>query len=167
MAGQFIDPPKISKQHAVPNRAAETNAFLLRLAQEAPQQPGPAPAPVGRGRENSIPGSSFATDDDIRAWCEAVRKDSRTAATERSMDADLLESVLKTIPDTTGSRQGSRARARRVSRWAKKIAAAEKAKQKYAATLYGTFVREYETELARVSAGRPKQPARRTFQFGR
>lgn len=159
--------PNMAKQHPTQNHAADTNDLIARLNAKSghaddSHQHGKRPTVVA----SSIPGSDFATDEDIRAWCETVRRTARTEATERAMDADVLESVLRTIPDSTGSRQGSRARARRVSRWAKKIAAADKAKQKYAATLYATFVREYETELAKVSAGRTK-PRPRTFQFGR
>lgn len=165
--GQRQGKPNMAKQPPKQNRAADTNDLIARLSAESGHtagghQNGHQPTAVASG----IPGSDFATDEDIRAWCEAVRRTARTEATERAMDADVLESVLRTIPDSTGSRQGSRARARRVSRWAKKIAAADKAKQKYAATLYATFVREYETELAKVSAGRTK-PRPRSFQFGR
>lgn len=151
------------------NTAAQTNAFLGSLPSD------PANAPTGgRGHDHgpsgnsSVPGADFMSDEDIRAFCEYIRKDSRNRATERAMDADHLEAVLRTIPDVHGSRSGSRARARRVSRWLKKIAAAEKAQQKYAAMLYGTFTREFETELKRLSPGRPKQQNRRApFQFGR
>lgn len=173
--GQRQGKPNMAKQTPPPNRAAQTNQILHQFAQAgghggtpagtAAQQPGHGTG-ANNGSGSGIPGSDFATDEDIRAWCEAVRRTARTEATERAMDADVLESVLRTIPDSTGSRQGSRARARRVSRWAKKIAAADKAKQRYAATLYATFVREYETELAKVSNARPKQRPR-SFQFGR
>lgn len=148
------------------NSAAATNAFLAGLPSD------PANTPTG-GHDHgssgsSVPGADFMSDEDIRAFCEYIRKDSRNQATERAMDADHLEAVLRTIPDVHGSRSGSRARARRVSRWLKKIAAADKAKQKYAAMLYGTFTREFETELKRLSPGRPKQQNRRApFQFGR
>ncbi|MFH9225924.1 plasmid transfer protein TraA [Streptomyces lydicus] len=126
---------------------------------------GSGAAPGGGARGGSVPGADFMSNDDIRAFCEYVRKDSRNRATERSMDADHLEAVLKTIPDAMGNRSGSRARARRVSRWLKKIAAAEKNIQKYAAMTYGTFEREYEAQLRTISKGRPKQNHRQPFNW--
>ncbi|MEW1754718.1 plasmid transfer protein TraA [Streptomyces angustmyceticus] len=140
----------------------------------------PAPSPKGgggrgddsgqgggaaAGGRRGVPGADFMSNDDIRAFCEYIRKDSRNRATERSMDADHLEAVLKTIPDSMGSRSGARARARRVSRWLKKIAAAEKNIQKYAAMTYGTFEREYEANLRSISPGRPKQQHRQPFNW--
>nr|WP_012840415.1 plasmid transfer protein TraA [Streptomyces sp. W9]ACX85530.1 pCQ3_29 [Streptomyces sp. W9] len=116
--------------------------------------------------KKGVPGSDFMSNEDIRAYCEHVRKEARNRATERAMDADHLEAVLRTIPDQAGSMSGSRARARRVSRQAKKIAAAEKAIQKYAALLYGTFEREYESDLRKVGKGRTQQNHRRPFSFG-
>ncbi|RPK56194.1 hypothetical protein EES43_24440 [Streptomyces sp. ADI96-02] len=111
-----------------------------------------------------VPGSDFMSNEDIRAFCEYLRKESRNRATERAMDADHLEAVLRTIPDAGGSLHGSRARARRVSRWLKKVAAAEKAIQKYSAMVYGTFEREYESDLRKVGKGRNQPP--RTSKFG-
>ncbi|WP_197048953.1 hypothetical protein, partial [Streptosporangium roseum] len=84
----------------------------------------------GRGAGGKVPGSDFMSNEDIRAFCEYLRKDSRNRATERAMNADHLEAVLRTIPDASGNLHGSRARARRVSRWLRKVAAAEKAIQK-------------------------------------
>ncbi|MCZ1013972.1 plasmid transfer protein TraA [Streptomyces noursei] len=122
-------------------------------------------ATTGGSRGGSVPGADFMSNDDIRAFCEHLRKDARNRATERAMDADHLEAVLRTIPDATGNRSGSRARARRVSRWLKKIAAGEKNIQKYAAMVYGTFEREFEAELRTISKGRPKQNQRQPFNW--
>lgn len=118
------------------------------------------------GHGGKVPGADFMSNDDIRAFCEYIRKESRNRATERAMDADHLEAVLRTIPDLTGSLGGSRARARRVSRWLKKIAAAEKNIQKYAASVYATFEREYDSELRKIGKGRTQQPrpAQRFFR---
>lgn len=110
------------------------------------------------GHGGKVPGADFMSNEEIRAFCEHLRKDARNRATERAMDADHLEAVLRTIPDLTGSLGGSRARARRVSRWLKKIAAAEKNIQKYAASVYATFEREYDSELRKIGKGRTKQP---------
>ncbi|MEU1088930.1 plasmid transfer protein TraA [Streptomyces sp. NPDC005892] len=118
---------------------------------------------AGPGTGGKIPGSDFMSNEDIRAFCEHLRKQSRNRATERAMDADHLEAVLRTIPDATGSLRGARGRARRVSRWMKKIAAAEKAVQRYSAMAYGTFEREFESDLRKVGKGRTQPPAASRF----
>ena len=115
------------------------------------------------GTGGKIPGSDFMSNEDIRAFCEHLRKESRNRATERAMDADHLEAVLRAIPDLSGSLGGSRARARRVTRWLKKVAAAEKAIQKYSASVYATFEREYESELRKIGKGRTQPRANRPF----
>ncbi|MFJ2676374.1 plasmid transfer protein TraA [Streptomyces sp. NPDC087525] len=121
---------------------------------------------AGAGTGGKIPGSDFMSNEDIRAFCEHLRKESRNRATERAMDADHLEAVLRAIPDLSGSLGGSRARARRVTRWLKKVAAAEKAIQKYSASVYATFEREYDSELRKIGKGKrsPRsQPVRNQF----
>jgi hypothetical protein len=118
---------------------------------------GAGAAATGNGGKGGVPGADFMSNEDIRAFCEYLRKDARNRATERAMDADHLEAVLRTIPGADGSRSGSRARARRVSRWLKKVAAAEKAIQKYSASVYATFEREYEAELRKIGRGRVQQ----------
>ncbi|MGV0098268.1 plasmid transfer protein TraA [Streptomyces californicus] len=117
----------------------------------------------GRGAGGKVPGSDFMSNEDIRAYCEYHRKQSRNGATELAMDSDHLESILRTIADSNGTLGGSRARARRVVRWLKKAAAAEKAKQKYFAALYGTFEQEYDSNLRTVGKGRNRPPAPSKF----
>lgn len=117
----------------------------------------------GNGTGGRIPGSDFMSNEDIRAFCEHLRKQARNRATERAMDADHLEAVLKTIPDLAGSLGGSRGRARRVSRWLKKIAAAEKNIQKYAASVYATFEREYESDLRKIGKARQQRTPAQKF----
>ncbi|MFI5769633.1 plasmid transfer protein TraA [Streptomyces sp. NPDC051658] len=107
-----------------------------------------------------VPGSDFMSNEEIRAYCEHYRKKARNLATEMAMDADHLEAVLRTIPDPAGTLGGSRARARRVTRWLKKAAAAQKAQQKYFASLYGTFEREYESNLRTIKARQEQKPVR-------
>lgn len=109
-------------------------------------------APSANGAR-AMPGAGFSSDEDIRAFCEALRKDARPRAVERALDAETLESVLRQIPDVQGSMAGSRMRARRVTRHLKRIAAAEKLIAKQAAALWSTFTREYEAELAQISRG--------------
>ncbi|MFF1650153.1 plasmid transfer protein TraA [Streptomyces sp. NPDC058240] len=121
-------------------------------------QPGtPGAQQVGGGK---VPGSDFMSNEDIRAYCEHYRKRARNLATEMAMDADHLEAVLRTIPDPAGALGGSRARARRVTRWLKKASAAQKAQQKYFASLYGTFEREFESNLRSIKARQQQKPAR-------
>lgn len=133
--------------------------------QAGPRGGGHAPtANGGHGTGGKVPGSDFMSNEEIRAFCEHHRKQSRNGATELAMDADHLEAVLRAIPDVSGSLSGSRGRARRVSRWLKKAAAADKAKQKYFASVYATFEREYESELRKVGKGRQQQ--RPTNKFG-
>lgn len=115
------------------------------------------------GTGGKVPGSDFMSNEDIRAYCEHYRKNARNLATEIAMDADHLEAVLRTIRDPAGSLGGSRARARRVTRWLKKVAAAQKAQQKYFASLYGTFEREYESNLRTIKAR--QAPAARSFDW--
>lgn len=157
-----------------PNKdAARTNAFLAGISTDPRDR---VAAGVGHdnhdhghdhaghgGPKSSVPGADFMSNEDIRAYCEHRRKNARNQATELAMDADQFEAVLKTIPDTTGNHSGSRARARRVSRWLKKAAAAEKAQQKYFAALYATFEREYEAELRKIGKGRAQQNVRQKF----
>lgn len=139
--------------------------FTVTEKQGGPRTVGQAPAaPVGQGTGGKVPGSDFMSNEEIRAFCEHHRKRARNGATELAMDADHLEAVLRSIPDVTGSLGGSRARARRVSRWLKKAAAADKAKQKYFASVYATFEREYESELRKVGKGR--QQPRPSTKFG-
>lgn len=124
------------------------------------------PGQQGEGQQSGggkVPGSDFMSNEDIRAYCEHYRKKGRNLATEMAMDADHLEAVLRTIRDSSGSLGGSRARARRVTRWLKKAAAAQKAQQKYFASLYGTFEREYESNLRTIKAR--QQPAARSFNW--
>jgi hypothetical protein len=119
----------------------------------------------GATGRRATPGSGFTSDEDIRAYCESLRKESRPRAVERSLDAEVLESALRQIPDQRGSMSGSRGRARRVTRHLKRIAAAEKLISKQATALWATFTREFEAELAQISSGRrhnePRVPPRR------
>ena len=138
------------------NLNPSVNVTMTKPQAPSPNGNGTGQAPVGN-RGGSVPGADFSCNEDIRAFCEYHRKKSRNGATELAMDADHLEAVLKTIPDLGGSLGGSRARARRVSRWLKKAAAAEKNKQKYFAALFGTFEREYDSELRKIGKGRQQQ----------
>lgn len=128
----------------------------------ANQAGGPGPA-AGTGNAGT-PGASFMSNEDIHKFSEHIRKEGRKRAGERAMDAEQLEQVLRNIPDSTGSMVGARMRARRVSRHLKRIAKAEQLIAKEGAALYSQFEREYEAQLRKISAARPKQ-TRSPFAF--
>lgn len=131
--------------------------------------PGAGPAQGGASaggqQKGGTPGAGFHSNEDIHAFAEYLRKQARNRAVERAMDAEQLESTLRHIPAADGSKAGAWLRARRVSRHAKKIAAAEQAIAKYATALYGQFQAEYESELNKVGKGRTQQAPRAPFQF--
>jgi hypothetical protein len=108
------------------------------------------------------------TNEDIRAFSDHIRKTARNRAVLRAMDGEQLREVLRHIPDASGSKAGSRARARRVARHLTVIAAAEKLIARHGAALFAAFEREFESELTRIGKGRtakaqkPQQP----FRFG-
>jgi len=120
-----------------------------------------APGRTGTG----TPGAGFASNEDIHAFAEHVRKHARNLAVERSLDAEQLEATLRHIPSSDGSMVGAWMRARRVSRHLKKIANAEQLIAKEAAALYAQFQREYESELNQVGKGRTRQNTRTPFAF--
>ncbi|MFD7661051.1 plasmid transfer protein TraA [Streptomyces sp. NPDC059788] len=119
------------------------------------------------GDRKALPGSGFTSDEDLRAFSEAIRKDARPRAVERALDAETLEGVLRSLPDQYGSMSGSRARARRVARPLRRIAAAEKLIAKQGALLWAIFTREFEAQLAQVSSGHRRGDPRHRQQPGR
>lgn len=111
----------------------------------------------GSGRAQGLtgaPGGDFTSNEDIRAYCEWSRKQARDRSVATAMDIDMLEARLRSIPDVTGSMSGARSRAKRVARWGRRIAQAEKLIAKWYAALYGAFEREYEAELVKIGRGR-------------
>ncbi|MGW8378568.1 plasmid transfer protein TraA [Streptomyces sp. ODS28] len=152
--GPHVD-KAINKSRAFsPSVNPTVNISVLKGGAEA------APAKAG---QKGAPGGDFLSNEDIRAFCEAGRKDSRQRAVERSLDAEMLEGRLRNIPDTTGAMSGARARARRVTRWLKRIAQAEKMIAKWYAALYSAFEREYEAELMQIGKGRHQQKPHSRF----
>lgn len=130
-----------------------------------PQAAG-APAQTGGGQgQQGTPGGDFTSNEEIRAFAEYVRKQARNRAVERSMDAAQLEARLRNIPSSDGSMSGARARARRVTRYLKLIAAAEKAIAKWATALYSAFEREYEAELIKIGKGRAQTQQTQRFNW--
>ncbi|WP_055696150.1 plasmid transfer protein TraA, partial [Streptomyces prasinopilosus] len=124
-----------------------------------------ATAGQGGTAGKGTPGADFMSNEDIRAFSEHLRKEARNRAVERSMDAAQLEARLRNIPDASGRMAGSRARARRVTRYLKLIAAGEKAIAKWSTALYSAFEREFEAELIKIGKGRKADTAARTFNW--
>ena len=118
----------------------------------------------GRGPQGT-PGADFMSNEDIRAFSEHLRKEARNRAVERSMDAAQLEARLRNIPDAAGRMHGARARARRVTRYLKLIAAGEKAIAKWSTALYSAFEREFEAELIKIGKGRNTPSANSRFTW--
>ncbi|RAJ70252.1 hypothetical protein K378_01417 [Streptomyces sp. Amel2xB2] len=113
--------------------------------------------------DKATPGSDFMSNEDIRAYAEYGRKQARQRAVERALDAEMLEGRLRNIPNTLGNMSGARARARRVTRWLKRIAQAEKLIAKWYSALYSGFEREYEAELMKIGKGRQQQKPQSKF----
>lgn len=118
----------------------------------------------GQGGKGT-PGADFMSNEDIRAFSEHLRKESRNRAVERSMDAAQLEARLRNIPAADGRMHGSRARARRVTRYLKLIAAGEKAIAKWSTALYSAFEREFEAELIKIGKGRAAPNTSQKFNW--
>lgn len=161
-------PPSNGAAHPQRNRSTKIEINKLSLM---PDLPGLPPLSFsfnktvvnggGTGGGKATPGSGFTSDEDIRAYCEALRKEHRPRSVLRALDAETLESVLRALPDVNGSMSGSRMRARRVTRPLRRIAAAEKLIAKQAAVLWSVFTREFDAELAQISRGRTSQQQRR------
>ncbi|WP_407563334.1 plasmid transfer protein TraA [Streptomyces sp. 184] len=122
-----------------------------------------APAAGQNGAAKAAPGGDFMSNEDIQAYCEHGRKAARNRAVTVALDAAMLEGRLRNIPDQFGSMSGSRARARRVTRWLKRVAQAEKLIAKWYTALYSAFEREYEAELMRIGKARTQQKKPQKF----
>lgn len=139
-----------------------------RVARQRGGQPSPAAGQQsggGRPQAQGAPGGDFMSNEDIRAFCEDGRKKARQRAVERALDAQMLEGRLANIPDTNGTMAGARARARRVTRWLKRIAQAEKLIAKWYAALYSSFEREYDAQLMKIGKGRVQQKPTNRFNW--
>ncbi|WP_052391037.1 plasmid transfer protein TraA [Streptomyces sp. NRRL B-24484] len=115
------------------------------------------------GRTHSpLADPEFFTNADIRNYCEQGRSAFLQLSFELAMAAEVLQAVLKEVPDADGRPFGSQFRARRVARHLKKAADDAKDAAANAARTYAAFQREYDPELSRT--GRPRAP-RRSFDF--
>ncbi|MEU7177250.1 MULTISPECIES: plasmid transfer protein TraA [Streptomyces] len=161
-------PPSAGTKHITKNRNGggfnpSINPSLTIGMPGTKSAPAAAAGPAPSARGGSVPGADFMSNEEIQKFCEYLRKEARTRATERALDADHLEAVLSAIPDLSGALGGARARARRVSRHLKRVAAAEKNIQKYLAATYATFEREFDSELRKIGKGRIQPPKRTPF----
>ncbi|MFD7986847.1 plasmid transfer protein TraA [Kitasatospora indigofera] len=118
----------------------------------------------GGGRTHSPLGDpEFFTNADIRNYCENARAAFLQLSFELAMAAEVLQAVLKEVPDPDGRPFSGQMRARRVAKHLKKTADDAKDAAKNAARTYASFQREFDPELNR--SGRPRPP-RRSFDFG-
>ncbi|CAM5256848.1 plasmid transfer protein TraA [Streptomyces avidinii] len=114
------------------------------------------------GRMHSPLGDpEFFSNVDIRNYCEGGRGLFLQMSFELANAAEMLNAVLKEIPDPEGRPFGSRARARRVSRRMKKAAEDALGTAKNLAATYAAFQREFDPQLA--PNRRPRQGRRFDF----
>ncbi|GAA2614403.1 hypothetical protein GCM10010425_03620 [Streptomyces spororaveus] len=114
------------------------------------------------GRMHSPLGDpEFFSNVDIRNYCEGGRGLFLQMSFELANAAEMLNAVLKEIPDPEGRPFGSRARARRVSRRMKKAAEDALGTAKNLAATYAAFQREFDPQLA--PHARPRQGRRFDF----
>ncbi|MGW2679326.1 plasmid transfer protein TraA [Streptomyces sp. NPDC001436] len=126
------------------------------------QQSGGGRGRGGGGRMHSPLGDpEFFSNVDIRNYCEGGRGLFLQMSFELANAAEMLNAVLKEIPDPEGKPFGSRARARRVSRRMKKAAEDALDTAKNLAATYAAFQREFDPQLA--ANRRPRQ--NRHFDF--
>ncbi|MFJ8624255.1 plasmid transfer protein TraA [Kitasatospora sp. NPDC093550] len=137
-----------------------------------PGGPGPSSGPIGTpsgggqggGRGYSPLGDpEFFTNADVREFCERGRATFAQLSFDLAMAFEILQAVLKEVPDADGRPFGSLTRARRVSKHLKKAADDAKDCAAEIARTYAAFQREYDPEISRVA--KPRQPRRR-FDFG-
>ncbi|WP_327073850.1 hypothetical protein OG196_23485 [Kitasatospora purpeofusca] len=134
-------------------------------APQAGRQQGPGGgAGAGRGGYSPLGDPEFFTNADVRAFCERGRSALMQICFELSMAHEILNAVLKEVPDSDGIPFGAHARARRVSRHFKKAADDAKDCAAEIARTYASFQREFDPEISRVA--RPRQAPRRKFDFG-
>lgn len=100
------------------------------------------------GGHSPLADPEFFNNADIRNYCENGRGLFLQFAFELANAAEVLNAVLKEVPDPEGRAFGSRMRARRVSRKLKKAADDARDTAKNMAATYAAFQREFDPELA-------------------
>lgn len=115
------------------------------------------------GTYSPLADPEFFTNDDVRNYCEAARAAFIQLSFDIAMAAEVLNAVLKEVPDPEGKPFGSRMRARRVTRRLSKVADDAKDAAKNAAATYAAFQREFSPEMQHNP--RARGPQRRAFDF--
>ncbi|MFD7729551.1 plasmid transfer protein TraA [Kitasatospora phosalacinea] len=134
-----------------------------RMAGSGGQQIGGGQSAGGRPNYSPLGDPEFFTNADVRAYCERGRGTLMQVSFELMLAHEILQAVLKEVPDPDGRPFGASARARRVARHLKKAADDAKDCAAELARTYAAFQREFDPELTRN--GRPRQQHRRPFDF--
>lgn len=106
----------------------------------------------------------FFNSTDIRNYCENGRSVMQMIGFDIAVAAEVLEAVLKEIPDPEGKPWGSKLRARRVARRLKKTADHMTGAAKNFAATYAAFQAEFSPELEPMRQRQARAP-RRSFDF--
>lgn len=107
----------------------------------------------------------FFTNADIRNYCDTARQGFLQLSFELSMAAEVLQAVLKEVPDPDGRAFGSQMRARRVAKHLRKVADDAKDAAKNSARTLRRLPARVLPELEVTAHRRPRQ-TRRKFDFG-
>lgn len=119
----------------------------------------------GKSRSYSpLADPEFFNNSDVRDFCENGRAAMTMLGFDIAMAAEVLEAVLKEIPDPEGRPWGSKLRARRVARRLAKTADHLTGAAKNFAATYAAFQREFSPELEPQRQRQARAP-RRTFDF--
>jgi hypothetical protein len=114
----------------------------------------------GSPAQTLLPAPEFTSPAQVRQYCNTLRAAAVTLSIEVSMGAEILKSVLGTVPDPQGRAFGSRIRAQKVARKMQRSADSLRDAAKNAAATYAAFQQEFEEEINRVRhrARKPQQP---------
>ncbi|MFF4518169.1 plasmid transfer protein TraA [Streptomyces mirabilis] len=161
-------PPPNSRGRSRTTNRTRTREYHFHV-NEGGQNNGRGAGFTGRGNGARHGGHSpladpeFFSNADIRNYCENGRGVFLQMSFELANAAEVLNAVLKEVPDPDGRALGSRMRARRVSRKLKKAADDARDTAKNLAATYAAFQREYDPELAPMRSR--QRPAGRRFDF--
>lgn len=128
------------------------------------QQNGQQGSGQGHRPHSPLADPEFFNSTDIRNFCENGRSLMQAIGFDIAVAAEVLEAVLKEIPDPEGKPWGSKLRARRVARRMKKTADHMTGAAKNFAATYAAFQAEFAPELQPLRQRQARAP-RRTFDF--
>ncbi|GAA2418122.1 plasmid transfer protein TraA [Streptomyces pulveraceus] len=106
-----------------------------------------APAGARQHAESLLPAPEFSSPAQIRDYCNSLRAAAVMLSFEVAMGAEILKSVLATVPDPDGRMGGAKIRAFKVSRKLQRAADELRNAAKLAAATHALFQQEYEGEL--------------------